>query len=420
MLLTMSRCRRYVCGYFFTVAASLLPASIHAEQLTLEDAVANTLKYNPQLFQYGLIQESLTATRETSALSPAIQLELELENIANTGAENFSDGSEFTLALSSVIELGGAKRARISFAEANLSLNKAQLQAETLDVLGGLTTTFIEGLTSQALLDLAREEHELAQSSLNSVQARAQRGAASEAEVLRAKAALIKADIRAQTLSKKLDRTLVELAAFWGESSPQFTELRGDIFVVGKHYDFDSLYARASASPAMQVFANQGRLKNAELQLARANSRVDLSWRFGVQQFEESGESALTASLSLPLFSGSRNAGNIRAATAERELVDARQQSALVQLRTQLFNAHSRYTQNIATAEAIHNTLLPTLEQAFTQTRLAYERGRDRYENLLSAQEQLLNAKQLHIEAASAALKNQALIEQLTGQALTQ
>ena len=51
-------------------------------------------------------------------------------------------------------------------------------------------------------------------------------------------------------------------------------------------------------------------------------------------------------------------------------------------------------------------------------TRQAYENGRYRYQDWIAAQEELLTAKQQHIESATAAQLNQALIEQLIAEPL--
>ena len=52
-------------------------------------------------------------------------------------------------------------------------------------------------------------------------------------------------------------------------------------------------------------------------------------------------------------------------------------------------------------------------------TRDAYDKGRLKYQDWIAAQQELLDAKQQRIETASAALLNQAVIEQLTATALT-
>ena len=62
--------------------------------------------------------------------------------------------------------------------------------------------------------------------------------------------------------------------------------------------------------------------------------------------------------------------------------------------------------------------MLPDLTEALSQTREAYERGRYSYVEWTAAQRELLAARRTLVDAATTALLNQALIEQLTAQPL--
>ena len=164
--------------------------------LALEEAIARTLKSNPQLYQYRFREQSLAAQRETSSLSPAMQLGLEVENIAGSGEFNGVDSAETTLALSSVIELGGKARSRVGLVDARTDRLDFERQAATLDVLGELTALFIRCRSTQENIHLAEEVVALSVQMLKTVEKRAAKGAAPEAEVMRAKAALARASIR--------------------------------------------------------------------------------------------------------------------------------------------------------------------------------------------------------------------------------
>ena len=111
--------------------------------LGLEDAIARTLKNNPQLYQYRFRQQSLIAQRESSSLAPAMNLGLEIENIAGSGEFDGVDSAETTLALSSVIELGAKARSRVAVIDARTDRLVFERQAATLDLLGELTALFI-------------------------------------------------------------------------------------------------------------------------------------------------------------------------------------------------------------------------------------------------------------------------------------
>lgn len=419
---TFYRCHK-PCVWLASLLCSLALAAntVYAgATLTLNEALTRTLAHNPQLYQYRFTQEALNAQRKTSALRPAMALELEVENFAGSGNSEGFDSAESTLALSSVIELGGKRQARVSYADARINQAEWEQQATTLDVLGELTAIYIESLATQANIRLAEESLELTQSLLETVKARSAQGATPEAEVMRAQAAAARGEIRLAALVEQFERQKVQLARFWGDTTPAFSTLEGSLFDFGANPGFDQLYARVKISPALQVFASEARIRDAEVTLARAGGRSDLTWRAGIKRFEETGDSAFTAGLSIPLFSNKRSSGEVTAALANRNAVDYAQQDLLLRLHAQLFDAYSLRKQSIEAANKTQNVVIPALEKALKLTRQAYENGRYRYLDLIAAQEELLATKQARIDAASTALISHALIEKLSSEALNQ
>ena len=413
------RCRRTWLWLAFLLCSST-PAlgAENADTLTLKKALALTLTHNPQLYQYRFSNEALNAQRQTNALRPALALELEVENFAGSGSNQGLDASETTLALSSAIELGGKRQARLSYADARINQVEWEQQAATLDVLGALTEVYIEGLATQANIQLAEESLTLSQSLLKTVKTRSARGATPEAEVMRAQAALTRAEIRLAALQEQFERHKVQLVRFWGETTANFATLEGSLYNFAATNSFDQLYARVQTSPAIQVLASEARIRDAQVSLARANGRSDLSWRVGVKRFEETGDSAFTAGLSIPLFSGKRSNGEVKAALANRNAVDYAQKDRLLQLHARLFEAWSLRKQSISAANLTRKVAIPALEKALRLTTEGFESGRYRYLDLIAAQEELLASKQALIDAATTALVSQAVIEKLTSEAL--
>ncbi|MGB3620488.1 MAG: TolC family protein, partial [Ketobacter sp.] len=128
--------------------------------------------------------------------------------------------------------------------------------------------------------------------------------------------------------------------------------------------------------------------------------------------------SAFTAGLSIPLFSGKRSNGEVKAALANRNAVDYAQKDRLLQLHARLFEAWSLRKQSITAANLTQKVAIPALEKALRLTTEGFENGRYRYLDLIAAQEELLASKQALIDAATTALVSQALIEKLTSEAL--
>jgi cobalt-zinc-cadmium efflux system outer membrane protein len=400
----------------------VLPFRIQAElqqTLTLDNAIERTLAQNPQLHQFTLVRQGILAQRETSELSPGFTLGLDVENAAGSGSMKGTNAAEVTLSLSSVIEMGDKLMSRISVVDANLDVFELNREAQTLDVLGQLTSAFIRSLTTQEQLNLAAEALKLSEDLHKKVSQRAQRGAASDAEVMRARAMVTQSGILRSKLLKKLERQKIALSRYWGETQPVFSSLQGDLFAFGQEKSYQALYEKVKQSPAIDVFASKQRLKDAELRLVKTQNSADLSWQFGVRRFEESDDTALTLGVSIPLFSQSRNTGEVKRVLAERNAVAYKRTDALLNLHEQLYTAYSLRQQNIATYEQLTTHVIPDLKKALSLTQLAYDRGRLKYQDWIAAQQELLSAKQQMIESASNALLNQAIIEQLTAEPLT-
>ena len=416
--LTNNKCKRPFLWLAIIPLCLFSTMNTASAELTLSEVVTRTLAHNPELYRYRFTKDALRSKRLSSDLRPAVALELEIENFAGSGGNEGVDSSETTLALSSVIELGGKRQARVAYADASINRAEWEQRATTLIVLGELTTVYIESLVTQANIGLAEESLALHRALLKTVKKRSTQGATPEAEVMRAQAAVARAEIRLAALMEKFERQKVQLARFWGDASPTFRALEGNLFEFGVSQDFDQLFARVKISPVIQVFASEERIKDAQVMLARTSGRIDLTWRAGIKRFEDTGDAAFTAGFAIPLFSNKRNSGEVKAALANRKALEYAREDLLLRLRTQLFEAYSLRKQSIAAVNKTQEVVIPALENALKLTREAYENGRYRYLDLIAAQEELLASKQARIDAASTALVSQALIEQLTSEAL--
>lgn len=398
------------------------PTAVFAEAttqtLTLPQAASQALAQNPALQVFTPRLTSLEGKRVTADQNPALELGFEAENVLGSGELNGLDGAEYTLSLSSVVELGGKRQARTLVASGRYALVESERRAEALSLLGDVTRSFITALALQEKQQLAEDAVKLAESSHNIVSQRADRGATPQAEVLRARAQLTQSQLEWDRLRAAHDSSLMALAAALGKETADFSRLQGNLFAFSVADSFADLFERARDNPDIRVFASEERLRDAELALARSQSRSDVRWQVGTRYMEESGDSALVASVTVPLFSGRRNRGEVQAAEAARTEVGLRQESALLALRARLYEAYHLYRQAVTTVNAMQARVLPDLREALDLTRSAYEKGRYSYVEWQLAQRELLAAQRDLVDAATTALLNQALIEQLTGQSL--
>ena len=419
---TRKRCayknRRFLFSLLFLLGSSAVNAATPEKLLTLSDAIRFSLAENPSLKVFSLRDVALQGQLQTANLKPAYELGVATENFAGTGGFNGIGSAELTVSLSSTIEMGGKREARAGLYSQSRSHLQAQRQIESLELLGEVTRRYIEILAAQQRVILATQAAELAEMTLRVVKKRTKAGSTPEAEVKRAQAAEAQSQLALLSGQQQLRYLKVALAALWGETSPSFTSVSGDLFNFGQDVDFEVLYAKIEKNPAIQVFATQERLKDAEVRLAKTESTSDINWSVGVRQFQEMNDTAITAGFSMPLFSSKRNSGAVSAALASRNEVFVQKEVALLNMHTQLFRAFSNRQQAIISAQKLQNEIVPALEEALSETQQAYERGRYSYLEYVSARHELLIARQTLIESAAAALTYGADIEQLTAEPL--
>lgn len=398
----------------------VMPASANpnVKALNLQEAVKNTLLKNPDLNVFKFRQNALNGQLQSAQLKPAFELNISADNVAGSDEYSGTDQAEWTVALSSTIEFGGKTKARMALANTGLGRLEAQQQVQALATLGDVTRQYIQVLAAQERVVLANTSFTLSQQTLKQVKSRAKAGAAPKAEVLRAQAASSHAQLKLTAQQQQLDALKVALAAQWGDTQVGFSQVTGDLYEFGQDASFPELLEKLKQNPALEVFAAQERLQAAQLRLAQTQSNGDIGWSLGVKQFQQSNSNALVAGISMPLFSGSRNKGALQSASAQLDEATANKDAAWLRLRTQLYLSFSSRQQAINNANTLRQEVVPTLTLALKETQKAYNNGRYRYVDYVSAQQDLLSARGALIDAAQAALTFGTEIEQLSAQPL--
>jgi len=394
----------------------VVSAADSGDGLTLRDALAVVAESNPDLKALMFELPALEGRREQAGLRPNPELALDIENVAGTGRFDSASSAEITLALSQVIELGDKRQLRIGAADAAYSAAESELRVFHVDLASEVLRRFVDAARAQEQLALAQRRSGLSDVMLAAVEARVSAARSPQAELHRARAAREGARLDLQNTERELVTTLHRLAALWGESNPSFSSVRADLYSLPQLAVFDSLVERLQESPEVQSLLSEGRLRDAELRLAQAKARPDLTMGGGIRRIEESNDFALVLSLQMPLAIYDRNQGAIREARIRREQSNARYDAAFNRARADLFAFNQELGQARAEVEALRGRVLPELEAALKDTETAYQRGRYSYLEFADAQRSLIEANAALIEAAARYHMLLAEIERLTGE----
>jgi len=420
-----------VCKFAILLLLGSLSAPLYAAQdpvgaaaepvgdLTLSRAIEAAIARNPNLAVSEFDLRAAEARITQARVRPNPQLSVELENFAGTGAVKGVDALESTLSLSQVVELGGKRLLRTEAAERDRDAVTTERQAQQLDVLAEVTQRFVELIAAQDRLTLAISTRELAQRTLDAINARVQAARSPELERSRARIALTRAQLEEQQAQSELRGVRQAIAALWGSSAPAFGTATGDLFSLGAVATFEDLIRRLDRNPDFLRFASETRLREAELKLARAQARPDLTLGVGVRRFEEGSDHALVAGFSLPLPVFDRQQGNIREAEARLRQTDAKRNAAFLRAQSAVYRLYQEMQASRARVETLRNEALPQAQQALDQTQFGYDRGRFSYLELATAQQEMLELRAAIIDAAADYHRVLAEIERLTGESLS-
>ena len=410
MALTTSFQKRHGCvpltSLVCALALQLISLPVWSDtSLTLPEAIEHTLAKNPELQVFPLREKALQGKAQTEALRPALEAGIEVENFAGSGDYSGTEAMDTTLSLSSVLELGQKRDARMAVADARLDRLRAEQEVAALDASGEVARRFLDALAAQERLALAREAEKLAGETVQAVKRRAEAGGGSQADVFRANASLEQARLASAHAASTARANRILLASLWGEVEPDFLTVSGDLLAVGSQEPVASLYSET-------------RLKDAEVRMAQANGKRDINWSAGVRQLNETDDTALVASMSVPLFSGRRNAGALQAAQAEKDEAAFVQDATLKQLKARLQALHGQRQQSLDEVHALKKSVIPLLEQALQFSRTAFSNGQLGYQEWLVSRQELLSAQLALLDAADEAHRLRIDIEQLTAEPL--
>ena len=156
-------------------------------------------------------------------------------------------------------------------------------------------------------------------------------------------------------------------------------------------------------------------MEEAELRLAEAQRKSNWLVSAGVRRLELTNDNALVANITIPLTLRNKNQGGIAEARAKLAQTDADAVAARIRVETSLFVIYQELQHSMHRAKTFRDEVLPLIEQAMTDTRNAYERGRYSFLEWRTAQEDMLAARNALVEASVDAHLNVIEIERLTG-----
>jgi cobalt-zinc-cadmium efflux system outer membrane protein len=401
---------------FFSTGANAEPRSANSQKtISLNQAVGYTVERNPELISLGYQIQIREGLLVQAGLAPNPELSVSVEDVFGTGDFNSVDSAQTTVSLGWILEHGVRQR-RVDVARANVSLATTDAEIVRVDKAADTARQFLACLANQTRLVNSNEAVALAKDIVKAVQVRVNASKAPRAELARAKADLALKELELGDVKHDLMSSYRRLAAQWGETKPNFEQVAGNLLRLPETESFDTLKGRLDQNSEFTRLISQRRLNETELHLAQALSKPQWRVSAGVRRFEREDDQALVLGFTVPLALRNRNQGQIAASRAKLSKIDADTKVVDVRIKTQLFALYEELQHSIHRATTLQNVVIPAIEQALSDSRDAYQRGRFSFLEWQVVQADLLDANKKLINATSNAHLYVIEIERLTGE----
>ena len=396
--------------------SSLCPAYA-ADRLTLDDAFSRAAASHPDLRLIEAHRNVLAAEQARSAQRPTWVAGASIENAFGTGETSALDSAELTLTLASVLERGGKLDARRTLAQTRIDALAVEREKRRLDLLAEVARRYLAVVGTEHRAAIAKLDIEQRQRTVAGARHRLRAGASPESALLTAEAALAKAELDQVRGQQQRQAARQHLAALWGEREPNFTVAAADPLVLPPIADFTALTTLLDRTPELTQFADERRIREARLQLARSEASADLEWQVGVRQLRATDDVALIGGFSLPVGARRRAQPEIDAGEAELAALEIEREAEALSLYSTLVEAHGRYTVAQIEVARLGSDVLPKLADAESAAERAYRAGAISYLEWAQLQSERTAARKQQLDTALDAQRALIEIQRLTGDA---
>ncbi len=391
--------------------------AVSPDTLTLDDAIARVARVHPDLRLIDARRDVLQAEHDAASLRPALRAGLEIENALGSGQARAFRQAEATLTLAGVLERGGKLDARRALAQARIDALALQRETQRLDLLADVARRYLAVAAARAQKAVAEQDIAQRRRTVAAARQRLQAGASPESVVLTAQASLARAELVLARAEQQHTAARQHLAALWGERAPRFDLAPADPLALPDIADAADLAALLDATPELVQFADERRVREARVRLARTAATPDLDWQVGVRRLQDSGDMAMVGGVSLPLGSARRAAPEIRSAEADLAALEIERESRDIALYSTLADAHGRFRVAQLDVQRMRTDVLPRLLRAEQAAERAYRAGAISYLEWAQLQSETTATRRQQLDAALDAQAALIEIQRLTGQA---
>ncbi len=301
--------------------AALAPRPAGAQQsqpvrITLEQAMDLAVKHNHALLAARNMILQNQASEITANLRPNPVISWDAQFLPFFNPSSFTgtyvdNSAQFDLGISYLFERGRKRQHRLEAAKDQTSVTQSSVSDNERTLAFNVATQFIAVLLAQSTLDLAMQDVQSFQSTVDIGEAQYKAGDISEGDLLKIKLQLLQfqSDVSAAKLAKvQALAALRQLVGF--ESVPDEYDVQGELEYLPVHSGLDDVKAQALRTrPDLRAAQQSITLSQGELSLAQANGKRDLTASVNYSHLGGVNTASAFFNIQLPIFD--RNQGEI-------------------------------------------------------------------------------------------------------------
>jgi len=366
------------------------------ERLSLAAAQARARAVNPALEAQALRTAAGEADARQAGRRSNPEVELEVENVAGSGAWSGLDGAETTAALRQRFEPGGALARRRDLADRSAVRGRFEQEQAGWTLDAEVRRAYYALLAAQARDGLAESALEQARQLRAAAEARVSAGAAPRVELTRSRMAEVTAALEQTRTADRGVAARDALCAFW-KGSPGDWEAAEDLDELPPAPDADRVSKLLEQGLALRTATARIEEQAAAQDLAIAEAYPELDLGLGLKHNQEG---VLLLSAPLPLFD--RNQSAHRAARLRGEALQLDRAALARAQGDEGRRLHHVWQTRAVEVRRLDAEVLPEAEHILAELKTGYETGAFSLFEVLDARRVLLEARRRRIDALEA------------------
>jgi len=349
-------------------------------RITLDEAIRMALLHNHALQALRSTIQQSEAEEITANLRPNPALGLDTQYLPIFQPSKFSSDyldqqQEFDAGIGYLFERGKKRQHRLQAARDITAVVRSQVSDGERQLTYNVAQQFVDVLLAQSTIDLAVQDLDSFQKTVNISNERYRIGDMSEGDFLKIKLQLLQfqTDLSAARLAKV--QALAGLRQLLGfESVPDDYDVQGDLEYQPVHADINGLKSLAALNRPDLRAAQQG-VTAAESQLAlqKAEGKMDVTGTFNYTHVSGTSSAGIYYNMPLPIFN--RNQGEI--ARANFAITQAREQAneTAQQVSTDVIQAYENLHTNDQVVQLYQGGYVDAAKQSRDISEYAYRKG---------------------------------------------